>query len=445
MADVQYDLIDAEYVDVKDQRVYPNQWTPNSRTVAYYPLDAANQYNDCSWHNYHLTKNTYASQWNYGPNVESCYFNSRGTSTWACWLYRSTDRIFNSTDWEKRYTILFWIWYDWWDMRYNPRIVGRYNGEIIVYNWSAFWCYDTYNWPTMSSWSWNLIWANLDFNTKKISWYKNWEYVSTQTYPDGLATQADWIVLWTRDSATTTSYWDKFSWYMWDVIVEQWLRDKDSHKRFYNQTRRKYHIFEEWDLIAFYPLTEDSNDKNSKNKFAPFNFTSSNVTFDENWANLDWSTNLITRPYSFMHGDFTYSVCFSFKTNTISNSRWEFFSFMRDVSGTRAPLLSLRNTTIQLDYNWVTWWTFTFTAAADTWYRAVFLHKSWTENELYINGVSVWTVNMSSAQNCWTNAMHIGQEMDNSSRFNWYIRNFKIVRWIMDSAAIAKDYEKYWS
>lgn len=102
----------------------------------------------------------------------------------------------------------------------------------------------------------------------------------------------------------------------------------------------------------------------------------------------------------------------------------------------------MRRKTITLDYNGLGGGTYNITINANTWYRAVFIHRTARANDLYINGVFIGTVTMSQDMNLYGNRMDVGNEGYNggASYFNGYIKNMIIENGNRDAETIAKDY-----
>ena len=157
--------------------------------------------------------------------------------------------------------------------------------------------------------------------------------------------------------------------------------------------------------LAYYKFFTDWNDYSWNN----YHLTTSNVTFNwNNWALFNWTNSLAYRDQSVLWTwDKQFTATFTWKTNTLTNTRWEFFSFMRDVSWYRWPLLSLRNTKIHLDYNWIAFsqWDYNFTVELDKRYITSFIHRTAYDNDLYINWIFIWTVTSSSPMNLYWNKM----------------------------------------
>lgn len=194
--------------------------------------------------------------------------------------------------------------------------------------------------------------------------------------------------------------------------------------------------------IAFYPLnnTTKLQDMSWNNRHLDYQ---SNATWSSTDVYMNGSNSILRKTNSILTGNPTYTIARSRKVSAINNNRKEFFSLMRDTWSYRWPLLSVRGSTIYLDYNGVVWWTFSFTVQANRRYRAVFLHTSSRVNTLYIDWVNIWTITMSVDQNLYWNQMHIWSEKDNTSVFYWNLKNYIFENIVRNAQQIADDFRYF--
>lgn len=215
-------------------------WQPWVNTVAYYPLNSTDTLSDKSWNSYDLTNSGSVAFWTQ-QWVDCAWFTSWGSSSWSRWLYRTTGSIMNF--WNSDYTFLVWL-YKWSEtMYYNPRIIWRYWN-----NWSVF-TYasrerisvadSTTYWITVDSWNWFLFTCVYDHTNNTWEYYKNWAYENTQTVSWPASYNNSWIVLWTRDSLWAW-YWDKWSWGMSEIIIENVKWTSSDISSYYNQNKTLY-------------------------------------------------------------------------------------------------------------------------------------------------------------------------------------------------------------
>lgn len=219
--------------------VTDRQWQPWANTICYYPLDSTNTLNDLSWHNYTLTNSWSVAFWT-NQGVDCAWFTSWGGSSWSRWLYRTSDLIIpNGSD----YTFNVWL-YKWSEtMYYNPRIIGRYGYPIFTYaaRSKISVADSTSYWVTPDNWAWFLFTCVYDHTDNTWAFYKNAAYQNTQTNSSLFNTDYPWIVLWTRDSLWT-QYWDKWSWWMSNIIIENKKRTVQEISAYYDLIKSDYWI-----------------------------------------------------------------------------------------------------------------------------------------------------------------------------------------------------------
>lgn len=214
------------------------------------------------------------------------------------------------------------------------------------------------------------------------------------------------------------------------IVVQSWSIETDFWRKPWVNT------------IAFYPLNSSTQlqDMSWNNRHLDY---SSNVSRNTDDVYMNWSSSILRKTSSILTGDPIYTIARSFKVQAITTARKEFFSLMRDVNWYRWPLLSVRSSTLYLDYNWLVWWTFNFTVQAWKWYRAVLLHTASRVNTLYIDWVNIWTITMSQNQNLYWNQMHIWSEKDNTSVFYWNLKNYIFENVVRNEQQIADDYRYF--
>ena len=226
--------------ELKNAYIGEYGWKPWANTVVYYPLDSINTVNDLSWHNYTLTNSWSVAFWT-NQWVDCAWFTSWGRSSWSRWLYRTSDTIITpqSTD------LTFHVWlYKWSETMYsNPRIIGRYNSPIFTYaSRSKISTADSTTYGiTPVEWAWFLFSCVYKYSDKTWAYYLNGAYQNTQTNSTPASYSNAWIVLGTRDGLWTW-YWDKWSWWMSNIIIENKVRTAQEVADYYNQNKSLYGI-----------------------------------------------------------------------------------------------------------------------------------------------------------------------------------------------------------
>lgn len=211
---------------------------PGENTVAYYPLNSTDTLSDKSWNSYDLTNSWSVAFW-IQQWVDCAWFTSWGSSSWSRWLYRTSDTIITpqSTD------LTFHVWlYKWSEtMYYNPRIIGRYNSSIFTYaSRSKISTADSTTYGiTPVEWAWFLFSCVYKYSDKTWDYYLNGAYQNTQTNSTPASYSNAWIVLGTRDGLWTW-YWDKWSWWMSNIIIENKVRTAQEISNYYNSTKSNY-------------------------------------------------------------------------------------------------------------------------------------------------------------------------------------------------------------
>lgn len=405
-------------------------FVPSVNTIAYYPFTSADtMLQDASWNWHNLTNNWATFQtvdW-----VPCVYGNGSANMYWSDNLW-TWDEFFTVSTWFKKIdnaNSAQCIWWSWANSN-NASVWLWLNQSwyLMIWKWSA----DVNTWYAVWSWWMNVV---MVYNKSTLKVYVNNALIYNASF--------NYTITW-KPPRFLSNAWDidKWHWYIWETIFEEWCWTDEDVSRYFNSKKGFYHCTP----YIFYPFLENANDT-SWNGWDLTN-VNNNVTFSSEWAAFNWSNTVLNRSNSVLWTwDKQFTVAWSFKTNVINNARWEFFSFMRDVTNYRGPLLSLRNQTIQLDYNWLNWWTYpNFAVEANIWYRAVFVHRTSTDNDLYINGIKIWTVTMSSWMNLYWNRMDIWDEWNGtpwSSFFNWKIRNMKIQVWMWSQEDINNDLKEF--
>lgn len=223
-------------------QIRPAPRTPWVNTIVYYPLDSTNTLNDLSWHNYTLTNSWSVAFWT-NQWVDCAWFTSWGTDSWSRWLYRTSDSIITPQSSDLTFNVWLYKWSE--TMYYNPRVIGRYGsyGTIFTYaertkisTWDS-----TIYWITPDNWAWFLFTCIYDYTDKSWAFYKNAVYQNTQLHASPAAYTNNWIVLGTRDNLWT-QYWDKWSWWMSKVIIENKKWTWAEVETYFNQTKANYWI-----------------------------------------------------------------------------------------------------------------------------------------------------------------------------------------------------------
>jgi len=223
-------------------KVRPSEWQPWANTICYYPLDSTNTLNDLSWHNYTLTNSWSVAFWT-NQGVDCAWFTSWGSSSWSRWLYRTSDSIITlqSSD----FTFSVWL-YKWSEtMYYNPRIIGRYGDYWCIFTYASISkisvADSTSYWVVPDNWAWFLFTCVYDHTDKSWVYYKNAVYQNTQSNANPANYSNNWIVLGTRDNLWTW-YWDKWSWWMSNIIIENKKRTVQEISAYYDLIKSDYWI-----------------------------------------------------------------------------------------------------------------------------------------------------------------------------------------------------------
>lgn len=219
---------------------YSRSWSPSSDTLAYYPLNSTSTLNDMSWNNYTLT-NSWSVAFGVNQWVDCAWFTSWWSSSWSRWLYRTSDTMITpqSTD------LTFHVWlYKWSEtMYYNPRIIGRYNSSGAIFTYASRSKISTADsttyWITPVEWAWFLFSCVYKYSDKTWAYYLNGAYQNIQTNSTPSSYSNAWIVLGTRDNLWTW-YWDKWSWWMSEVIIEKKIRTAEDIANYYERKKADY-------------------------------------------------------------------------------------------------------------------------------------------------------------------------------------------------------------
>ena len=208
---------------------------PWANTVAYYPLTSTTTVNDMSGNNRNLTNNnvvfgTY--QW-----VNCWYFNARWSSTWYCWLYNSSFYPWGSASFP--ITVNLWFLASWNSTYHNPRLIwpilwAKEPNKVVAW-WYNGWDID---WLMFNIWErTNAIFVLIDNNHYTV--YKNWVLQYENVYTDISVWNSKYLVVWTRED-NWTGYWDKWDWWISNLILENKVRTADEVSAYYNQTKWNY-------------------------------------------------------------------------------------------------------------------------------------------------------------------------------------------------------------
>jgi len=223
------------------QQVRPSWWKPNANTVAYYPLNSNTTVNDMSGNNMNLTNYSatfWIYQWVNSVNIvwdSKCilwYISSipqwANARTFNFWTYNSNGSA-TSSSWVEAYfftgtentnqMILFMCSEDW--ANYNR--VSQY----WAWSWTNFWTPKRQQWVNMC----------LVYDWTKFICYENWIKKGKWTYT--INTSWTKFSLWVKRNGSV-SWWNKFSWYFSNFIIENKTWTDEEILSYYNQTKSNY-------------------------------------------------------------------------------------------------------------------------------------------------------------------------------------------------------------
>lgn len=209
---------------------------PWANTVAYYPLTSTTTVNDMSGNNRNLTNNNvvfWVYQW-----VNCWYFNARWSSAWYCWLYNSSFYPWGSASFP--ITVNLWFYASWNSTYYNPRLIWPILWAKSLWNIVAWWYGWNINWAPFNIWEWtNVCFILTDNNHYTV--YKNWVLQYENVYTDISSWNSKYLTVWTRDDNWTQN-WDKWDWWISNIILENKARTADEVLDYYNSTKSLYWI-----------------------------------------------------------------------------------------------------------------------------------------------------------------------------------------------------------
>ena len=220
-------------------QVYP-KWKPWANTMGYYTFDDQNasQITDTSWNNRNLTWGTMPTYTLVnGTNYAWVFSNVSSSNTAPSYSYWPMDWDYTILCWVKptantaSYVNLFYAKGGWLGLHQISLIWG-YN------SWQFEYFDDANNWTTKRTSI--KIWASL--NTWYLVGYtRNW--TSVKTYSDWVNTNSitgnntanqKTFYLWSSNG------WDRFSWQIWDCVVENRVWTAQEIADYYNQTKASY-------------------------------------------------------------------------------------------------------------------------------------------------------------------------------------------------------------
>lgn len=218
-------------------------WAPWSNTIAYYPLTSSTTVNDMSGNNRNLTNNWWITFWT-NWWIDCASFSSSNniwltlSSTWLTWnpiftLSAFINRKWYTTQISKSQVFMIWpvnssaadVWvainWDNWA-----------NNEYQYWSW---WVSDVNTWAYNSANEWELVTFTNDWTNKAL--YINWTKVKEWS----LNINITWwnLTIWSFPTAYTNT-WQRFYWYMSNVIIENKVWTATEVLNYYNLTKSNY-------------------------------------------------------------------------------------------------------------------------------------------------------------------------------------------------------------
>lgn len=330
--------------DLANGQFYSNVWTwtfvkwrdilygINSHTLRYYPF--ASNVADRAGQGATGTVNWTVS---YSDNWIVISWDS-GYVTWMTNWIANRDtytQIFRAryTSFPDNYWLLIWD-----SSNYNT------NSSFAFETWGdGSWYFRVYNFIG----SWDVIWAGQD--TPRDTYFHLWvitaDHWSYKLYKDG-ELYLEWITTWTINNQPNMNlwrssyYWSQREWYgeVKDYIVEDIPRSAQKIKDFYNMYMGRVYSFVNSDLVAYYPLDNDSKWKDMKNSFGVTTATTDNYDMNEwtyvnNGIWMDWMNYLRFVPSAPILANKNYSMLCFIKLNA-SRSNYQRIIWIDDWSST---------------------------------------------------------------------------------------------------------------
>ena len=210
-----------------DTQVRPSGWQPWANTIAYYPLNSTDNFNDKSGNWYNLT-NSNVTIWTY-QQVSCAYFNWNSyatnssvvngtTRTLSAWVYITTNTSSNMwviCTWDT-FNSFVGLWVNSWKWYITDRWYHDERWTISILNWWHLLTATITNWTTMILYTDGV--QNASYNFNRSSWNS--------------------ITIWAR----TGSWTEKLTWYVSEVILENKARTAQEVSDYFNLTKSQYWI-----------------------------------------------------------------------------------------------------------------------------------------------------------------------------------------------------------
>ena len=220
---------------VGTNKVRPSGWTPWANTIAYYPLDSVNTVNDLSGNGYNLS-----TSWTV------TFTTALGVSSMLAWNWYLYKQISTIPVWANARTLSIWAYLP--SLIYNKYLTMWFYGTRASRHKQQQMCYNTNDatiTPYLSNYYDDLFdnaidntlpqWYNLiytyDGSTQKL--YNNGTLIAQQNIT--LGTGNNTLYIW-----ASSNWWDKFSWNLSNLIIENKVRTAQEIADYYNQTKSNY-------------------------------------------------------------------------------------------------------------------------------------------------------------------------------------------------------------
>lgn len=212
-------------------------WQPWANTVAYWKLDG--DMTDSSNNNRDMSVRVWSiSYWTL-------------TSWIKYWIFDGSTILTHSTNyaWLTSWTLLAWVYYNSvpWEWFADNQNTNNSNNYFSVWTYTNEYYRPLYwwvaRWTTTAPWTWQwfLFAITQAESPATLHYYKNWALVSD------ISTWAFLYNSWHNQRciwwlARWTQYYDKLTWYLSNIIIEDKVRTVQEISDYYDQTKWDYWI-----------------------------------------------------------------------------------------------------------------------------------------------------------------------------------------------------------
>ena len=210
-------------------------WQPWANTIAYYPLTSETTVNDMSGNEYNLS-----SSWTV------TYTTALGVSSMLAWNWYLYKQISTIPVWANDRTLSIWAYLP--SLIYNKYFIMWFYGTRASKHKQQQMCYNTYDTtitPYLSNHYDDLF--NSAINNSLSQWYNIiyvYDWTTQYLYNNGTLIAQQNITLETGNNTlyiwASSNWWDKFSWNLSNLIIENVAWTAQEVADYYNLTKWNY-------------------------------------------------------------------------------------------------------------------------------------------------------------------------------------------------------------